>query len=68
MTLNYMEKKKSVTKFKYLSVVVSSGCEILGEIDERIGKFLKELGHLYPLMENRNVLRKVKLLKYRGSS
>src|ERR1700755_1672748 len=55
---------KNVIKFKYLGMTVNNDGEIAGDIEERIGKFSRGVGQLYPLLRNRHVPRKVKVLVY----
>ena len=55
---------KEAEKFSYLGVTVNSNGDMAREIEERIDKFSRGVRQLYPLLRNRHVPRKVKVLVY----
>lgn len=58
------ERVREVEKFKYLGVTVNAGGEMEGEIEERIAEYSSKVRRLYPLLKNRHVPRKVKVVIY----
>lgn len=58
------KRLKQVNDFKYLGVVLDSRGKQEKELNERIGKFSKNVGMLYPLLKERGVPREVKVTIY----
>ena len=56
---------KQARKFKYLGVVFGEEGKHEDELRERIGRFSKNVGMLYPLQKERGSPTKVKVLIYK---
>src|SRR5215469_12264781 len=58
------DRIREVEKFKYLRVTVNAKGEMVGEIEERISNYSRQMGMLYLLLRNRHVPTTVKTLIY----
>ena len=59
-----VDRIREVEKFKYLRVTVNAKGEMVGEIEERISNYSRQMGMLYLLLRNRHVPTTVKTLIY----
>ena len=55
---------KQVNNFCYLGVTFDEGNNMILEINHRITKYSRSINQLYPMLKDRNIPRKVKVLIY----